>query len=569
VTSPRLIQRFASDLLTHLGATVMTDGPNRVAVAVPPELAARFQHREALNFAFSSEAVLNGGGTELVIPGSHWLDRLLEFAVERGQVGAVRLAPHPSAERPDSSPPEGIVFPDAVPRVRSGVVLDSPFLLVQFKLTFVSDDIEELLWPVWVDLVSGVVTDGPEGFTWASITDGSDAEDLHQRNEAQITMDSALALSRTAAESEAARRAEEKDKEIEHRLQDELVRLDEFYGDLLQDLEKLEESSQRSKREDHSDFGAERTRLKEEKQRRQQEALDKFQLKVVVRPINAAHCLAPVWVQEVEVSNGISAGTISVHYDLTRGTVRHPPCPDCGEPTGAVHLCRRGHLVCPSCAETCVHCQQVFCTSCRIFPCPLCGRHTCPDCSGSCTVCGEVSCREHLLNCEDTGLLTCSQCATDCPACRRRYREAPLRRCAQGEEKVCSSCLTQCVHCGSSVCPDHIFQCAVCDKPACTTDRATCTECLQPYCSSCCPAEEKCPTCRSLFPVRQAETDIISVLTSAGVDAVHLSHWQLAEDLAHFLVVGRRWWWRHLFVLDKATMGLVARRRHFRLFRNR
>jgi len=66
--------------------------------------------------------------------------------------------------------------------------------------------------------------------------------------------------------------------------------------------------------------------------------------------------------------------------------------------------------------------------------------------------------------------------------------------------------------------------------------------------------------------VRQSQDAIVSLLTSAGVPAARLGDWRLAENRCHFLLVGRRWWWRHLFVIDKATLGIVASRRWFQMW---
>ncbi|MHC4780967.1 MAG: hypothetical protein ACYTFG_20535 [Planctomycetota bacterium] len=55
----------------------------------------------------------------------------------------------------------------------------------------------------------------------------------------------------------------------------------------------------------------------------------------------------------------------------------------------------------------------------------------------------------------------------------------------------------------------------------------------------------------------------MDLLTAAGVPATGMAHWRMAENSCLFLVAARRWWWRHLFVIDKDTLKLVRRRRFF------
>jgi hypothetical protein len=59
----------------------------------------------------------------------------------------------------------------------------------------------------------------------------------------------------------------------------------------------------------------------------------------------------------------------------------------------------------------------------------------------------------------------------------------------------------------------------------------------------------------------------MSVLTLAGAPATRMTHWRMAENSRLFIVVGRKWWWLHLFVIDKDTLEVVDRRRFFQLGR--
>ena len=249
---------------------------------------------------------------------------------------------------------------------------------------------------------------------------------------------------------------------------------------------------------------------------------------------------------------------------MVRGTSQLPPCSGCGEPVQEVLLCRTGHIVCPACSESCVHCHQVSCRTCGIFTCSLCHRFVCADCAEECSGCGKSVCAKHVLSSEDTDRRVCPRCAVDCPHCRKRFQETPLQRCALGEEQVCAACLSPCAICEKPVCAEHVFECATCGRNVCVEEEATCPGCGQPYCGECMEVGEQCPTCRSLFRVNQAGDAIVSLLASAGVSTARSEEWHLAENRRHFLVEGRWWWRRRLFVIDKATMAIVARRRFFR-----
>lgn len=568
------IRRFAVDLLTHLGATVAPEGDDRVVVSLPPEWASRFDHREVLSFAFAPEAMREGEPTELLIPGSYWLERLLEIAQERGEVSALRLGIPPGSEELFRSPPQGLEFRNAAASVRSYELTQRLFLLVHFKISFLSDDIEEDLWPVLVDLASGGVEGGPQGFSltdgYSFAVEGGEAgwkEGEPDEEATQITLDAALSLARKEAEAEAGRRADEKDREIELRLQDELLRLDTFYSELLQESERERGRASRRGGEEEGDPQAGHHRLQQEKQRRQQEALDKFQLKVLIRPVNAALVRAPVLKQLLDLANDTSTGNAIVLQELVGGKVRPPACSECGEAHREILLCRKGHVVGPACSEDCVHCGHLYCHSCDLLTCALCHRHTCWDCSEECSDCGERVCKEHVRFCEDTGARVCPRCATDCPACHRRYQEERVRNCALGEERVCRQCITRCRVCLRSVCPEHTFECAACGRPVCTDERVRCPQCLQRFCRGCVRDGEVCPTCRGLFSVLHAQDAILSVLKADGRRLPGFRKWQMSEDREHFLVVGRRWWRHHLFVLDKASLRVLIWRRISRLKR--
>ena len=107
------LPRFTADLLAQLGATVTAHGKDRILVALPPEWAHRFDHRELLTFAFTPEAVLEPGAVELLIPGSYWLERLLDIARERGSLGDLRLPQRISAREAEATLPPEILFLEA------------------------------------------------------------------------------------------------------------------------------------------------------------------------------------------------------------------------------------------------------------------------------------------------------------------------------------------------------------------------------------------------------------------------------------------------------------------------
>jgi hypothetical protein len=561
------IRDFTIELLEQLGAEVAPDGPHRIVVDLPQELASRFNHREVLSLSFRPDSAFDHSWTELVIPGSYWLDRMVEIARERGEVGAIRLPVQVDAGLTGESLPEGYTFLNGTPTVRAVKANDRPYLLVNFKLTFMGDDIEELIWPSWIDLISGEVKGGWDVFPWRVVRTAADAPALAWGSAEGLSIQAALDLASKAAKKEASRLAQEKDRKIERQLQEELLRLDAFYGQLLREIDEEKKRPGRSRGRGEPDLAAERKRLRNERDRREQEAWDRVQLKVTIRPVNAVYVLAPGLDQEIDVTNEESGGTVTVFHDLVRGGTEPSACPECGEPLREMTLCRRGHLVCSKCADPCHHCGRVYCRACGLHKCPLCNRRSCLDCVAECAICRKVVCRDHVVACEDSWVPACTECGTDCPSCRRRYDETPLERCALGEERICAFCLTPCPFCGKSVCPTHRLECAVCGRTACTHDAASCPRCGQPCCGACVLEGEECRTCRALFPVRKTQGAIVSLLTSAGIQAQGLAHWRLAENFRVFLVEGRSWWWRHLFVIDKDTLDILSRRRFFRIGR--
>lgn len=122
--------------------------------------------------------------------------------------------------------------------------------------------------------------------------------------------------------------------------------------------------------------------------------------------------------------------------DLGRGEVIPPECAGCQQPVLAGMVCEAGHVLCSSCARSCVDGGEVICDVCA---------DTNAQDSAACALCSEPLCAIHVHACAGCGATCCA---------------AHLWTCVEGGEALCLDCVRPCAHCGVVVCEDHPHVCA-------------------------------------------------------------------------------------------------------------
>lgn len=218
------LKTFCSEALTLLGAGVSEDGDGLLSVAIPPSMLDLFEGRPSLRLAFAPEHV--DDGVDLVVPGSYVLERIIESVRSRGEVSAEVLDP---VVQP--SPAPGVGLANAEARLVSSESVLRDLLLASFRVSLVSDENQDRLFSVLIDLATGKQA-GIEPadvlkLSGRKLPAGSAAPD--------DGLEAALAAAQDLAMDYARDWADSAHREIDGRLAREIARLDEYYRAMLAD----------------------------------------------------------------------------------------------------------------------------------------------------------------------------------------------------------------------------------------------------------------------------------------------------------------------------------------------
>lgn len=321
-------------------------------LVVPAEAAAALEVGAAgvLRVAFDPEALADHPGAELVAFGNPLLDRIFADAQARGRTARIFLSgfnlfPHDLAAqvRRGLTAPEGV---DVLPG--EGRVLHHETALFTFQVTFVSDEKEQDLIPVAVDLRHGrLVRHLPEVLARAAI---SEAPPVPYPDAAAIPLAEAYALAREEAVRAIDVAAHARRAELSARLSRETARVRRYFADLRAELA--------DRRARASAKGADRSRVEEQAQAldreegaRLDELARKLALDVHVRLSSRLSVAQPKVIVPLRLATRDGRdGRAEVVWDPATDRVEPLTCPGCRRPTRTVALAAAGAVTCPACA---------------------------------------------------------------------------------------------------------------------------------------------------------------------------------------------------------------------------
>jgi len=165
-------------------------------------------------------------------------------------------------------------------------------------------------------------------------------------------------------------------KEVEEtslrRLQRDTTRLWNYYKDLKEELKKrmMKDLSGEKKEELSSKMKA----IEMEFERKREDLIDKYGLKVILEPMNACRIYLPKIVAHYKVQRKTSKKELEFFWNPLTKEIEPLVCEACLEDTYAIYLCSKLHLTCPSCYFRCQGCGKKICKKCFPEKCPTCGR---------------------------------------------------------------------------------------------------------------------------------------------------------------------------------------------------
>ena len=305
---------------------------------------------EMVRVAFDPEALPEHPGAQLASFGTPLVDRLLADAVARGRSGSLHLVglnPNP----PGLAAQVGRALkPAAGLEVRLGRtrVLDFPQAVFWFEATFVSDQKEQDVVPVAVDLHYGrqvrhidrlLDRDRLAESPWSLLPEARHVgvyRGFRAARDRVIRTVSALANVRG--------------RELTERVDRQVARVARYYADL-----RAEASEQAARALDRggdpAPLAARREALEREERVRTAEILRKAALRVHLRLNNFLVVHQPKLWAEATVSGPRSlGGRLELVWDPLTDALEAAACPSCGQPTFALEAAPPGRLACPACA---------------------------------------------------------------------------------------------------------------------------------------------------------------------------------------------------------------------------
>ncbi len=371
-TSNRL-REFATTLFESVGGIVDPLEADLLAVLLPKELGGRF--RSEFWVALDPEIVPEVPEAELLNYGSALLDDLVAFAAEQGAVSRIYLTGmNLEAFNLEHHLNRSLRFEGGEIQINRIKLKLFKYLLLTFKIRYTTDEREEALIPVGINMSNGQIARRLMGM----VTDpGRYSEENHLicPGAPSISVYQAYRIARGEVERKMIAAINHHQAEMAKIIEQESEGILRFYQDNDSQLRQRIDKEQ-VKREMAVDWTAEEHRKSEaridallskrrvnemERQRRLQELLDKYTLRTSVRLINLLQVAYPKMVATVTVvenRSGASAAeklqvATTIIWDPVTQRAEPPICSACGNPTTTLKLVRPpksdAQLVCGEC----------------------------------------------------------------------------------------------------------------------------------------------------------------------------------------------------------------------------
>jgi hypothetical protein len=305
----------------------------------------------ALRVAFDPEAVPEHPGAQFASYGTPLVDRFLTDAVARGRfaqlyLAGLNLSPHDLAGRARRGltlPPETTL---TLGRAR---LLDFPQAVFWFQATFISDQKEQDVLPVALDLHHGrQVRHLDELLDPARL---ADAPAQHLAEAPHLSLAAARPLARERVLRTLAALANTRSRETREQAERQIARMRRYYAQLREELDEQAERA-RSRQEDLSRFPGRRQAMDREEQLRVGELRQKTALRIQLRLLQLLVVHQPkFWLQATLTRKG-TAVPLRLVWDPLTEALEAVACPQCRRPTLTLEWARQGQLACPQCSAT-------------------------------------------------------------------------------------------------------------------------------------------------------------------------------------------------------------------------
>ena len=283
-----------------------------------------------------------------------------------------------------------------------------------FKVSLISDEKRELILPIWMDAQGGYAVKGAE-IERQAILDMENSFQHLQPAAAFWNNEPPLAPKTLAALLERARKSVADElgdtlaglqKRLRRFLELDRARLNEYYADLLKDVErrlqKADVSTGSTALDRRPALETKRAAITAERQSKLEDVEQKYHLRIQLELLNVAVIAQPKLDLTVEIRKRAVAVKRVATWDPLLHVVEPLACDVCDQPGKSLSLCENGHLAHSDClAPQCVECKRTYCQKCadQVQTCAVCDRPVCVHSLKRCTTCQRVTCNEHLDEC--------------------------------------------------------------------------------------------------------------------------------------------------------------------------
>lgn len=410
---PFNLARFVLDYLEHEGSAIAPAGFGVHEALLPEELAARLQIDSYLRLAFADGAADDA----LLLTVNHPLVERIAERLEQAAGDALVYINQVRLEKKGlfEAATKALSFPNARFSAKRDEMEQAAlhhYLRCNFKATFLSDEKQEQIVSVVMDVQGGYAVRDPQllqrlasdetepGFShltaarprWPGAGEALASATLHALlPRAQAAAEAALAERLTALQARAQRF-----------LELDIARLDDYYAALERDLKQRQARTEAADAERHSSIEAKLGVLHAEHNAKLADIQERYQLRVELELINVLITAQPKILLPIEINNRRVTTVRAVVWDPLLHHLEPLVCDVCGEPGEGLHLCTSGHLAHRAClAPQCIDCNRVYCRLCadQMLVCAVCHRPICRASSRTCPDCGRNTCAEHQKLC--------------------------------------------------------------------------------------------------------------------------------------------------------------------------
>lgn len=393
------IRSFVTKCLESIGALVEFAEYDYAEVLIPDEFSDYFDGQAYLNLSFDFDVARQHGDSEFVTYGSFFLDRVVEVASQRGLACKRHIM---DADVESRTLPQKIKGRIAFRNCRGTFLANAPviyhYALFNFKVSYISDEREDRIMKVLVNLNTGKVDDRMLEAIGSVIF--TDSPHTSYSVEQMCSIDDAYQAATRVLEERIQPVIHEINGKIRARLAGERKRIIEYYDEIDGELNFKREKLVGTGKDDGIESIDDKLRLSGiERQRRLNEIQEKNALKVSIMLFSATLISHAKIRNRYRVKRGKAERDIHVVWNPILNDVDPLICEVCGDITLEVEVCSKSHIGCVKCVHTCSVCGTHLCIDCGMTKCALCGDPLCGQCKTVCDDCGDVVCEKHAESC--------------------------------------------------------------------------------------------------------------------------------------------------------------------------